>query len=148
MLSLALALVLFACALTLALAAATGRVSLVRVEGESMLPTLQPGDLVLCQRYQKGRSPRTGELVTVRRESFPPLIVKRVLASPGEALPAEISEEESRLPPGRYFLVADNSAQSHSPRWIGPVETVDIQAQAWLVIWPWRRWCISSRRPA
>jgi signal peptidase I len=116
---------------------------LFRVHGDSMTPTLQEGDFVLGRRYRKRARPCTGDVVVVARPTVPPLIIKRIAASPGEALPPELGATNSLLPADKYFLVGDNTRQSTATRWIGPVERPDIIAKAWLIIWPWRRW----RRP-
>jgi len=121
---------------------AVRRLSVVRVEGESMRPTFLPGEVVLCWDYGR-RRPAAGELVIVRREAFPPLLVKRVLAAPGELLPEAVDFTRPALPEERYFLVADNAASALPKRWIGPVEQKDIEARVLCVLWPWRRW----RRP-
>jgi signal peptidase I len=55
------------------------------VAGDSMLPTLKPGDLlVLDRRAYRSAEPRRGDIVVARYYSK--LIVKRIVGLPGEEL--------------------------------------------------------------
>jgi nickel-type superoxide dismutase maturation protease len=68
--------------------AASAVVSLRRVEvtGDSMAPTLLPGDRLLVRRVGRRHRSRPGDLVTVRSPpgtARPPVLVKRVLHSDG-----------------------------------------------------------------
>jgi signal peptidase I len=116
------------------------RLGLFVVQGNSMAPVLREGDWVLAGRSSRRRRARTGDVVIYTREGAPPVLIKRVLAEPGEVLPAEISVTESRLPAGRYFLESDNPANAQASRGIGPVEGDQIWGKALAVVWPWRRW--------
>lgn len=58
-----------------------GRV--IRVVGDSMLPTLHENDLMLLQSV--GYTPRQGDIVVLRKASFmPEPVVKRVIATAGQ----------------------------------------------------------------
>lgn len=85
----------------------------VLVEGESMAPTLRPGDQLLCVR---ARRIRRGDLVVVRPPSRGFEMVKRVAAVPGE----------EGLGPGEYLVVGDNSEASTDGRSFGPVRREEI----------------------
>lgn len=85
----------------------------VRVEGPSMIPTLQPGDLVAV-RPLRPDEPRTGQLVVVRRGDVE--IVKRVSASvEGDALGAD-----------EIWLTGDNPDASTDSRTMGPAARRDV----------------------
>lgn len=47
---------------------------LIRVRGRSMEPTLRDGDLVLARSGGRGRAPRTGDVVCIRRPNEPQMI--------------------------------------------------------------------------
>lgn len=85
----------------------------VRVEGPSMLPTLQPGDL-LAVRPPRGREPRVGQLVVVRLGDIE--IVKRVAATvDGFSLAAD-----------EIWLTGDNPDASTDSRTAGPAARHDL----------------------
>ena len=109
-----------------------GHFRLAIVDGESMLPSLGPGDLFLVNKraYWK-REPRRGEIVLARYRRE--LIVKRVVGLPGEqvevrqgclyingqtlAEPYAIQPgyqfiSRGRLVRGRFALLGDNRALS------------------------------------
>ena len=78
----------------------------VAVEGESMLPTLVPGDRVLAVRARRGRA---GALVVVRDPRRPSrLLVKRVVQAGSRG----------------HTLAGDNPQASTDSRTFGPVATL------------------------
>jgi type IV secretory pathway protease TraF len=93
----------------------------VLVDGDSMRPTLAPGDQLLCMR--SGRIDR-GHLVVVRPPSHGFEMVKRVASLPGEILTVE--GEERRLGPDEYLVVGDNPEASTDGRSFGPVRRAQI----------------------
>lgn len=93
----------------------------VLVEGESMLPTLGPGDQLLCVR---GGRIRRGDVVVLRPPSHGFEMVKRVVGLPGEILTRDGREE--RLGPDEYLVVGDNPAGSTDGRSFGPIRRADI----------------------
>lgn len=93
----------------------------VLVEGDSMRPTLAPGDHLLCVRT--GRIHR-GDLVVVRPPSHGFEMVKRVTLLPGEPLTA--GGEERRLGPDEYLVMGDNPQASTDGRSFGPVRRAQI----------------------
>lgn len=84
-----------------------------RVQGNSMLPLLQPGEEILIDRQAYRTSlPQVGELVVaIHPERLNLPIVKRVKAI---------------TPEGKYFLTGDNLAQSTDSHVFGAVELENI----------------------
>ena len=108
------------------------------VQGISMLPGLLEGDWVLACRYL-WRKPRVGEVVILKWNSLPPVLIKRVLARPNECVPAEVCLAQCRLPEGHYLLASDNSSLRPEYRWVGPVAREQIWGRAVVVVGPHHR---------
>ena len=104
----------------------------VIVSGESMLPTLRPGERVLFDRlaYVLER-PRRGDVVLARHPSRPGLQMIKRVAGGG---------------PNEYVLLGDNPAGSTDSRTLGPFRRSDIVARAWVVYWPVERFRVIQRR--
>ncbi len=87
------------------------RVARVEVEGDSMRPTLQPGDRLIVLR---GRQPRPGDLVTLPDPRSPHrVVVKRVAAITG----------------GMVVVRGDNADASTDSRRFGPVPGSSVQGR-------------------
>jgi signal peptidase I len=131
-------LALAACALLAALALRKG-FALVTVTGDSMMPTLTPGDRVLVRRARVGQL-RPGQVVVAEMpgvdgyRTAPPRglaarrewMIKRVTALPGDprpedSLPATADPAGTLVPPGMFVVRGDNAAWSHDSRQIGYV---------------------------
>jgi signal peptidase I len=114
------------------------RFVLITVTGDSMMPTLAPGDRVLVRRARLGQL-RRGQLVVLEMPGAdggwgtPPRgpasrrdwMVKRAAALPGDAvpescLPEAATESPGRLvPDGKLILLGDNAAWSYDSRELG-----------------------------
>ena len=111
---------------------------LMLVDGQSMEPTFRDKSVVLLDKHASER--RTGDVVYCRCESVGRYIVKRIAAVPGDriraqdgvlyinglpsaALPKEdlraayISESDTLIPDGMYFLLGDNTEESVDSRY-------------------------------
>lgn len=127
---------LAACAL-LAVLAIRHRFTVVTVTGDSMMPTLAPGDRVLVSRARSGRL-RRDQVVVVEMPGVdgdwatPPRgparrrewMIKRVAAVPGDprpkdSLPVTADQPGRLVPPGKFVVLGDNSAWSRDSRQIG-----------------------------
>ncbi|SRR6266536_460027 len=100
----------------------------VEVEGESMAPTLKPGDYMLAVR---SRSISRGAIVVVehpRRSGYE--VIKRVAAIPGERV------EDRTLGPDEYWVTGDKEEGSTDSRTFGPVDWRAIRGRAVLCFWP------------
>jgi signal peptidase I len=140
-----------------------GRLEPVLVAGDSMRPTLLPG-----QRLAVGpldRAPRRGDLVVVRREPARPSdpgleVVKRVVGLPGEQVRlaagrlevdgVEVAEPylapsaaggdlDLRLGEGQYLVLGDHRAASTDGRDFGPVPAAALAGRVRFAYWPPRR---------
>lgn len=93
------------------------RLVLVTVQGTSMEPTLHPGDRVLVHRRPLSRV-RRGDVVVIE----PPHArlrgwhIKRVLALPGDPVPAGIPAPAGvrRVPPDALVVLGDGAVSSDS----------------------------------
>lgn len=106
----------------------------IEIEGESMLPTLVPGDRVLMVRIVR---PRVGQLVVLHDPRDGKLLVKRVVALRG----------------GEVFVRGDNISSSTDSRTFGGVPRRRVCGR---VVWryapseragrvsPWVDWCRGS----
>ena len=129
-----------------ALAAGTGALFVLRrrfvavtVVGDSMMPTLHPGDRVLVRRVPLRRV-RRGQLVVVRPPAGlpdpgdsppagspdpgdrPPWLVKRAVALPGDAVPAAVpglDDGSGVVPAGLFVILGDNTGRSYDSRRAG-----------------------------
>ena len=145
-------------ALTLAIRLYVFRV--VRVEGNSMVSTLNSGDLavVTCFDYRLGR-PQRGDVVQCRFRSRDGAYLKRLIGLPGETVEiidsrvyidgAPLSEpyatgasEDYRIELGvnEYLVLGDNRAESYDSRAgeIGPIHRKEILGRVRLALWPFR----------
>lgn len=89
-----------------------------RVEGDSMCPTLRPGDHLLVNRaaYLLSR-PRPGDVVVLRDPEEPGRVLVKRVADPADG--------------GSCFVVGDNPAASRDSRRLGPVPRELILGKVW-----------------
>lgn len=93
------------------------------VEGNSMSPTLRPGDELLCVRR---RRIRRGEVVVVRPRSHGLEMVKRVTGLPGDPMGARTLGDDE------YQVEGDHPLRSTDGRVFGPVGRAEIAGVALL----------------
>jgi len=111
----------------------------MRVHGESMRPTLNPGELiaVAAHAYDR-RQPRRGEVVAARPAACGGrLMVKRLGGVPQDEVMVEgrcwqLQEEQ-------FFLLGDRSDESTDSRTFGPVTRQELIGPVACCVWPWRR---------
>jgi signal peptidase I len=111
----------------------------VEIRGDSMAPTLLPGDSALA--VSAGR-PGRGHVVVVEHPDRPGFeIVKRIVGIPGGLTP-----DGRILGPGEYWIEGDNPSRSTDSRQHGPVRVDLIKARVRLIYRPAsRRGLVSSR---
>jgi signal peptidase I len=124
----------------------------VEVAGDSMRPTLEPGQFMVATR--PGRLHR-GDVVVVRRPERPIEVVKRLVGLPGDRLEveggrvrvngAEVWEPYAsgvgpsgtwELGPGQHVVLGDNRDRSSDSRAFGPVEREAIVGVVRFRYWP------------
>lgn len=126
-----------------------------RVEGDSMLPTLAPGDRVLVE----GGAPARGDVVTAVPPGSDGEVVKRVVAVAGDrvaledgvlvvngvAVPEPYADRHGTdgeyagpltVPPGSAYLLGDRRGTSVDSRAFGPVPVGDLLGRVVLRVWP------------
>jgi len=138
------------------------RLEPVLVEGDSMRPTLLPGQWLAVGPLD--RPPRRGDLVVVRRESTHSAMemVKRVVGLPGERVRlvagrlevdgvevaepylgatagGEAGDLDLRLGEDQYLVLGDHRAASTDGRDFGPVPAAALTGRVRFAYWPPRR---------
>ena len=151
---------LFAAFFAVVLALRAWVVEPVRVNADSMSPTLRGGDALIIDKLSyRFREPRRGEIVTTRDPQSGTSIVKRVVAVEGDSvgledgllvLNGEIVEETYTdqeqmdgyfygpitVPDGEVFLLGDHRFESSDSRQFGTIPVDDIDGRYVLRIWP------------
>ncbi len=145
-----------ACLITLVLITFVLRVS--RVEGHSMNPTLQDGQLALINKLvYRFHPPHRGDIVVFQLPGEPTGYIKRVVAVPGDRIEVqngwvrvnglrvkepytegatEGSVATTILRPRQVFVMGDNRSNSTDSRSFGPLSTDSILGKVSLILWP------------
>jgi nickel-type superoxide dismutase maturation protease len=98
------------------------------VEGESMAPTLRPGDLLIAVRSGPIRE---GALVVVEHPNRPGYeMVKRLAGVPEDSVGGIV------LGPDQFWVVGDNPAASTDSRTLGPFDRGAIRGVVRFRYWP------------
>jgi signal peptidase I len=120
----------------------------VRGQGPSMLPTVKDGQLMIVDTVSyRLRRPRRGELAAVRWEDDRAVLIKRILAGPGDtigidegvvtvndvALAEPYVQHRARwnmrattLTPDQFFVVGDNRGMPMAQHTFGTVDRADL----------------------
>lgn len=117
-------------------AALRRRFTVITVTGDSMMPTLAPGDRMLVRRTGAGRL-RRGQIVVVEMPAadgrWPASLrapaaqrdwmIKRLAAGPGDLRPPDCpaTTPGPLVPPGRLVVIGDNPAWSRDSRQVGDI---------------------------
>lgn len=112
----------------------------VRVEGDSMEPTLPAGSLVAVAPMRD--HPRFGAVVVVRRPGGVEH-VKRIVATPGGRF--AVGADEITLGFDQFAVAGDDRARSTDSRHYGPVDRSEISGVARVCYWPPSAWRVFYR---
>ena len=128
------------------------------VFGQSMEPNLHANQRLIVDKLSfKLHSPQRDDIVVVDRPDMDEMLVKRIVALPGETVeikrgivyvngnavpepyPHDLSEYDMRpirLEPLSYFVLGDNRGNSNDSRYFGPIKREEIIGRVWLRYWP------------
>lgn len=134
----------------------------IRVDGESMLPSLRPGEFIVVNRLAyKFDDPARGDVIVFRFPRDPEQeFIKRVIGLPGDRVRISrgtvfindiaLAEDyinapagyqgEWVVPEGGIFVMGDNRNNSSDSRDWGSVPFEDIIGKAVFVYWPPEMW--------
>lgn len=127
------------------------------VSGESMVPTLDGGELMLLKKYDTDY--KRFDIVVVNKSVEGDNLIKRVIALPGETIRYksnrlyindEIIEDiyaygdtanfkEIKLGKDEYFLMGDNRAISLDSRALGIIKKQEIEGTVGIVLFPFKK---------
>jgi type IV secretory pathway protease TraF len=109
----------------------------MRVHGDSMAPSLTPGELIVVREGAfDRREPRRGELVASRPAALSGrATVKRIRGLPSERV--SIDGQAWCLGPEEFFLMSDCVRQGADSRAFGPVARRELIGPVWARLWPW-----------
>ncbi|WP_214408487.1 S26 family signal peptidase [Sphaerisporangium fuscum] len=111
------------------------RLVIVAVSGPSMEPNYLDGDRLLALRHSS-RALRCGQVVVIdtappsENPGSPMNIIKRVVAVPGQPVPAAVrgDTEGTVVPPGHIVVLGDNRRRSVDSRQLGFIPTSKVVA--------------------
>lgn len=144
----------------LALLARSAMISIYSIPSASMAPTLQVGDHIFVTSYRMplaDHRPKRGDVIVFRAPASGEVLVKRVIATPGDLVDAAegcvrvgshtLSEpyvmqrsasgaiQAQIVPASSYFVMGDNRAHSYDSRSWGPVPADHIIGKVRAVLW-------------
>jgi signal peptidase I len=138
-------------------AAARAAVHIYSIPSRSMAPTLEPGDQIVVTRYFRSL-PERGHVIVFRSTSgSDELIVKRVIAVPGDLIDSRLGRvrigghtlpepyvlraaasgaiEPQLIPAESYYVLGDNRDDSLDSRSWGVVPRTHVVGRARMVLW-------------
>lgn len=133
-------------------------VTTIKVNGDSMYPTLKNKDIMLLDKvHYRFSDIKRFDIVVVEKEDTK--IIKRIIGLPGEKITYRdnklyVNDEEVKdiynsivqedftcfLESDEYFVMGDNRKVSLDSRSIGPVKKEQVMGRANFVIFPFSRW--------
>jgi len=151
--------IILAVVLFLAINAVSAR---VRVDGFSMVPTLQDGEYVLVNRLAyRSNLPTRGDIIVFVSPQAPNLdLIKRVIGLPGDTVrifdgevqinghtlqepyiaAAPVYNGEWQVPEGNLFVLGDNRNDSSDSHAWGLLPIENVIGKAILIYWPIPEW--------
>ncbi|HUR81571.1 MAG TPA: signal peptidase I [Thermoanaerobaculia bacterium] len=136
---------------------ARAAVHIYSIPSRSMAPTLEAGDQIVVTRYLRSE-PERGDVIVFRSLRSPDeLMVKRVIALPGDLIDSRLGRvrigghtmpepyvmraaatgaiESQIVPADRYFVLGDNRDDSIDSRSWGYVPRANVIGRARLILW-------------
>ncbi|KAF8650248.1 hypothetical protein HU200_064006 [Digitaria exilis] len=117
--------------------------SVSSVDGESMSPTLdghQAERMLVEKRCLYTYDFTRGDVVVLRSpRSHREVLVKRLIALPGDWIQVPENQEIRQIPQGHCWVEGDNAANSSDSRSYGPVPLGLMQGRVTHVVWPPQR---------
>ena len=131
----------------------------VKVDGASMYPTLEDGEILILKKYDK--SYERFEIAVIRHDGD--MLVKRIIGLPGENIkykknklyvdgkvveePLYLETEDfslmdlgyTKIPDDYYLVLGDNRYNSSDSRIFGLIKKEDILGTTSLRIWPFKK---------
>ena len=130
-----------------------------QVLGQSMEPNLHTAQRVVVEKvtYRFFHGPRRGDIVVIDMPEQSEMLIKRVVALPGETVEVRrgkvyIAGEEINepwpvnlggssygphtIPPLHVFVLGDNRGASNDSRSFGPIPIEHVVGRAWFSYWP------------
>ncbi len=133
------------------------------VQGQSMLPNIEPGEYILVSKIAYNfHPPERGDIIVLQSPNRSgPDLIKRIIALPGDTIeiknnkvyvndtiltepyisePPEYEYPRQKIEEDHLFVLGDNrnlSNDSHKG-WTVPYE--DVVGKAWITYWPPNRW--------
>ena len=129
----------------------------IKVNGTSIVPTLDGGEFMLLTKYNKNDLNRNDiVIVTIKHSDVKEDIIKRIIAMPGETISCKdgiiyinskkVEEkygkgvtndfEKVKLGKDEYFVLGDNRVNSLDSSEFGPIKKSQIKGKANLVVFP------------
>lgn len=129
----------------------------IKVDGESMVPTLKGNEVMILKKYDK--SYNRFDIVVVNKNVEGDSLIKRVIALPGETISYSnntlyingevlkdeyaygITEDfkEIKLDDDEYFVMGDNREVSLDSRSIGIIKKKELEGTVGIIIYPFNR---------
>lgn len=104
--------------------------TVVSVSGDSMYPTMEDGDFVLCSVVKDADSLEIGDIVVFKNDDK--LLIKRILLTEGMTY----KQEGSSVFVGnnQLFVIGDNTDNSRDSREFGPISAEDVIYKGQVII--------------
>lgn len=135
----------------------------VRVSGDSMVPTLTDGEIMLLYKLS---DIKRNDIVVVKTSGADGYIIKRVIAMPNETVEYENGNlyingkkqkdifgsgetedfEKVTLAEDEYFVMGDNREWSKDSRIVGPINEKDIIGTTSITIFPFNKIGINKHK--
>lgn len=104
--------------------------TVVSVSGDSMYPTMEDGDFVLCSVVKDVDSLEIGDIVVFKKDNK--LLIKRILLTEGMTY----KQEDTSVFVGNneLFVIGDNTDNSRDSREFGPISAEDVVYKAHVTV--------------